>query len=102
MTLLRAKRLQPTYPTPLSTLQADRTCPNRIAIGTLNWVLQRSQPSLLPVAAATPDLLRQLARLVAQPSLLGPPIASIRNTVSRAAACRLAIGIANGRSLGTQ
>lgn len=53
-------------------------------------MLQRSQPSLLPVAAATPDLLRQLARLVAQPSLLGPAIEDVGTVRAEllAACCR--------------
>ncbi|PRW57894.1 zeta- subunit of COP-I complex [Chlorella sorokiniana] len=51
---------------------ADASCANQIVIRTVQLAL-RSQPRLLPVAAATPDLLCQLAPLAADCSRLGPP-----------------------------
>lgn len=50
-------------------MQADATCPNETVISILHFVLERAGPDLLPVAAATPDLLRQLAAV--QPGQLG-------------------------------
>lgn len=62
-------------------VQADATCPNEVVISFLHVVLEHFLPSLLPVAAATPDLLHQLAVLAGLPGQLGSLLPELNRPV---------------------
>lgn len=87
------------YSPPAVQAEDEASCPSAIAIGTLQFVLEHSQPSLLPVAAATPDLLRQLAALAGRPRVLGTTIPELNRPVRRRdwvlghIACRLPLAL---------